>query len=394
MLELLSRAVAEVQELDVDAMSNAELSGSVVELQRLRSQLEAADARLTSAWDARRCWQDDGARNGAAWLRSKGRMASASAGRRLRMARAVRCMPTVEKAWAAGEISSDHVHTLVRARRPETEQCFARDEKVLVDLARDPTLRFADFETAVQYWLQGADPDGTERCAAEQHGRRRMHLSQSLGGWWYGEFGLDPVSGAIVNETLEQIYEELFREDWAEAKARVGEKVTATDLSRSATQRLADAQVEMAIRARTAPADGRRPAPLFTVLVGYETFAGRICELASGTVVAPWSLVPWLDEAYIERIVFDGPSRVTDIGQQRCFTGALRRAIEVRDRICYHPTCDIPGYRCQVDHVIPSAAGGPTILENGRLACGFHNLLRHRQRGPSSEEEGDPGTPD
>ena len=47
----------------------------------------------------------------------------------------------------------------------------------------------------------------------------------------------------------------------------------------------ADALVEMAIRSRTVPADGRRPEPLFSVFVGFETFAGRICELANGTVV-------------------------------------------------------------------------------------------------------------
>jgi len=47
----------------------------------------------------------------------------------------------------------------------------------------------------------------------------------------------------------------------------------------------------MARRSGTAPADGRRPEPLFTVLVGYEAFT-RICELANRTVVSPGSLIP------------------------------------------------------------------------------------------------------
>ena len=58
----------------------------------------------------------------------------------------------------------------------------------------------------------------------------------------------------------------------------------------------------------------KSPQPLFTVLVGYETFGGRICELASGTV----------------------------------------------------------------DHVRPWAEGGPTAEHNGRAACGYHNRLRRR----------------
>ena len=34
----------------------------------------------------------------------------------------------------------------------------------------------------------------------------------------------------------------------------------------------------------TAPADGKRPAPLVTVMVDVDTFTGRVCELAAGTV--------------------------------------------------------------------------------------------------------------
>ncbi len=59
--------------------------------------------------------------------------------------------------------------------------------------------------------------------------------------------------------------------------------------------------------------------PLITVLVGYETFAGSICELADGTVIPPSSVLTLLDEADIERIVFDGPSRVIDLGQRTRF---------------------------------------------------------------------------
>src|SRR4029453_10563823 len=112
-------------------------------------------------------------------------------------------------------------------------------------------------------------------------------------------------------------------------------------LDRTPAQRRADALIEMAIRARTAPKDGRRPAPLFSVLVGYETFAGPVLEMFNRTVVTPGTACRWLTEAYVERIVFDTPSRVIDVGaERRFFRGALRRAIEVRDRRCFHPSCD------------------------------------------------------
>lgn len=78
----------------------------------------------------------------------------------------------------------------------------------------------------------------------------------------------------------------------------------------------------------------------------------------------------------VERIVFDGPSRVIDVGvRTRVFTGGLRRAVEVRDRHCAFPGCEIPE-QCQVDHIIEWANGGPTSQENGRLLCPAHNRQR------------------
>jgi HNH endonuclease len=132
----------------------------------------------------------------------------------------------------------------------------------------------------------------------------------------------------------------------------------------------------MARRAVTAPADGKRPVPLVSVLVGYETFKGRICELADGTVVAPGTVASLLDEALIERVVFDGPSRVIDLGGARRFTGAVRRVLEVRDRGCGHGSCDLPTERCQGDHVQPWSQGGQTNPDNGQLRCGYHNRWR------------------
>ena len=141
--------------------------------------------------------------------------------------------------------------------------------------------------------------------------------------------------------------------------------------------------VEMARRAGAVPAGARMPEPLFTVLVGYETFAGRICELAGASPVTPGSLVPWLERAQVERVVFDGPDRIKNVGvRRRLFTGATRRAVEVRDCECFDDFCDLPAEECEIDHVQPWAAGGATTDDNGRPACGYHDRRRHPRRGP------------
>jgi 5-methylcytosine-specific restriction endonuclease McrA len=76
---------------------------------------------------------------------------------------------------------------------------------------------------------------------------------------------------------------------------------------------------------------------------------------------------------------------VVSVSHRRRFTGALRRAIEVRDRHCAHPSgCEVPAHLCDVDHIVPWSQGGATSQENGRLLCSTHNrlahLVRHRRR--------------
>jgi len=375
-------AIDDLQVVDVGPVSDDELGEALVGLARQRARLEAAEARLTAAWDDRRAWRADGARNGGAWLAWKCRMPPREAHRRVRAARWLGRAPAVEAAWMAGEVGEAHVATMAKACTARTEAAFARDEELLLGSARE--LPFGDFAKVVGYWSQHADPDGAEEAAGRRCDRRRFHLSQTLDGIWLGDLVLDPLGGAAVAETLRLIESELFAADWREARQRVGDAAGLADLARTAGQRRADALVEMAARARTAPAGGRRPAPLFTVLVGYETFAGPVCELANRQVVAPGALGRWIDGADVERVVFDGPSRVVDVGAHtRFFVGGTRRAVEVRDRTCYHPGCDRT-VDLQVDHVQPWSAGGTTTQANGRLACSYHNRLRNE--GPAGDE--------
>jgi hypothetical protein len=334
--------------------------------------------RATAAFDAGGEWASDGARTAAAWVAGRCKLSSSSARRRVRLGRALRHLPATEAAWLAGAVGEAQVSALARARTPATEEAMARDEEMLVGEAE--RLRFESFARVLAYWSQVADPDGVEADAERERDSRRVHLSQSFGRSWFLDGLLDPISGAVVDNALRRIEQEVFDADWAEARGRLGEVATVADLGRSAAQRRADALVEMARRAGAVPEGARRPEPLFSVVVGYETFAGRMCQLANGTVVSPGSLVPWLDQAWVERVVFDGPSRVVDVGQaRRAFTGATRRAIQLRDQQCFHPLCDEPAERCQVDHVEPWAAGGATVMANGRAACAHHNRDRHRR---------------
>jgi hypothetical protein len=376
-LDVLTEAIDQLMEADPATCADAE---SVERLQRQLARLEAFAASTAAAFDSSGAWVHDGARTAAAWIATRCRLPRSNARRLVHRGRELRHLPVCAEAWSEGRIGAAHVDAIASLRRESTEEALSRDEELLVQQAQ--SLRFDAFAHAVAYWEQLADPDGSEDSEERRRIQRDVYLANSLNGQWMGKITLDPLSGGIVAGELQRLERALFEADWAEARDALGREPTPSELSRTSAQRRADALVEMATRSRTAPADGRRPAPLFSVLVGYETLHGRICELAQGTVVTPGSLIPWLDRADIERAVF-GPGRRVEVGATtRLFTGATRRAIEVRDRQCTHPYCEGFSSDLQVDHILPFALGGPTTQENGRVLCGFHNRLRNQRPPP------------
>ena len=274
--------------------------------------------------------------------------------------RSRRC-PSPATAAVSGRLSLDQVDLLVRANTTKRRDLFAEHEQVLVD--EIAPLRHREATRVTRYWAQRADAELgiDDTTAAEQHDANTIHLSPTLDDMVDVRGLLDPVSGAIVTTEIDRLTEQIRLTDLRDG------------IERTPAQRRAAALVEMATRSATAPADGRRPRPLFTMLIGEGTLA-NLCELANGTVITPAHLAPFLTDAMLETVLFDGPSTVVSVSRRRTFTGALRRAIEVRDRHCQHPSgCDVPADRCDVDHIVPAARGGPTSQANGRLQCATHN---------------------
>ena len=174
---------------------------------------------------------------------------------------------------------------------------------------------------------------------------------------------LDPLGGEVFKTELDRICQQLRLGDLRDG------------VSRTVTQRRADALVEMAMRSATAPTDALRPRPLLTVTIGIDPF-NHLCQTATGTVIAPGLLIPYLSDADIERIVYDPPARRFEASRKRSFTGAMRRIIEIRDEHCQHPSgCDEPAGRCDIDHITPHSHGGITCLCQGELECLYHNRI-------------------
>ncbi len=370
-----------------DAFSYSD-QASIVALERGRASYECALAQAVASFAEGGEWAAAGAQSAPAWISSTCHLPLAEARRQLRRGRALPAMPVVAEAFAAGDIAPAHVDVLVKAATAVAHadpSAFARCEAALVEAASD--LSFVPFANAVAYFTQMADPDGAEEADMARRARRDVYVVESVGGMYHLGGNLDPISGAIVAGEFDRIEQLLFEADWAAATEALGRDPRAHELPRSPAQRRADALVEMAVRSRGAKAGDRRPEPLFSVLVGYEALFGRISRIEGGPIVTPGALVPWLEGADFERIVFAPGVRIECSKKARFFTGATRRAIQIRDQCCTHPYCDVPAARCQIDHIIPYAKGGETIQENGQAHCGFHNRLRNHGP-PGSGGEG------
>ena len=192
-------------------------------------------------------------------------------------------------------------------------------------------MRWADFTKACGYWLRHARRDKDPDPDKPDRDHRKVSLHDGLRGTGLLSGELTPTAKAEVRSELDRLERRLFEAEWAAAKAVHGEVVSVAHLARTPAQRRHDALAEMARRSATAPADGKRPKPLLTVLVGEDAFR-NVLEVADGTLISPATAADLLDEAVIETMLFDSPSRVLDLGHQRSFVGAARRAVEVVQR--------------------------------------------------------------
>jgi hypothetical protein len=373
----LREAIDELIDMDPSLRcGREEVAFMECELQRLQYAMSTSVADFDQ-WGA---FLVDGAKTATAWIDTISHLPKNEAKAQLRRGRALSGLPVAAAAWRAGEIGAAQLDALIRVKSPVTEEALARDEGLLVDYAR--TMKFAPFRNALAYWEQLADQDGTDEAAMTRAARRDVYLVPGTGGF-FGRMQFDLIEGAIVAKELERLEAELFDADWAEAQEELGRDPLPHELARTPAQRRADAMVEMATRSgSTRGSEGRRPEPLFTVVIDYPTLFGRISQLESGPVVPPGSLLRWMDTATFERIVFSPRKRAECSVTARFFTGATRRAIEVRDLECCHEFCDIPADQCQMDHIVPHSQGGLTIQENGQVLCGRHNRERYERPPP------------
>ncbi|HSK07570.1 MAG TPA: DUF222 domain-containing protein [Acidimicrobiia bacterium] len=143
--------------------------------------------------------------------------------------------------------------------------------------------------------------------------------------------------------------------------------------TRSTPTRRADILLEML--------EGSSQRPSISVLVSAETLIDGIpgvSETSSGAYLTVDEVIRISCDASLTRVVFGPDSRPLDVGRtKRLVTPAQRLAVMARDLRCVFPTCDRPERWCDVHHLIPWRADGPTAIDNLVLLCRHHHTLVH-----------------
>ena len=156
---------------------------------------------------------------------------------------------------------------------------------------------------------------------------------------------------------------------------------TEVDL-REASQRDADALVELAQRALTEGAlpteGGQRPQVVVTVSLPVLQRRIGMGSLALGGPINADIARRIACDAEIIPVVLGSRGEPLDVGRaSRTVPTAIRRAVIVRDGGCAFPGCSVPARWSDIHHVVHWADHGPTSVGNCVALCGRHHRLLH-----------------
>jgi hypothetical protein len=364
--------------LDPDGESDTGLVEVLSGLQRVVQIAEAETMRHLRVAEARNLPSRLGAAHPTPWAAALLKVPRRTVQRLHRLDRALAIAPVIAGAYATGRITGEQAKLMA-----DTVAVLPAGSEPVV-LARGVDLGPDELRVELRDLQEELDPAGTQqrdedaaaRAEERAQARRRLDLSRLDGSNLVHLNGyLDTVTAAPLLTALDALCAP--RND-----ITLGSTGGAADL-RTATQRRHDALCEIGNRAQ---ATGKLPnhggdRPQAVVTVGYQTLVDGLHGLGlldDGTPLTPTACRLMACDARILPVVMDGESQPLDLGRaQRLFTGALRRALNLRDRGCAFPHCDRGIPWTEAHHCTPWYHGGRTELANGVLVCATHHRLLH-----------------
>jgi hypothetical protein len=310
------------------------------------------------------------------WLRGRYRLAIGTARRLVETARAVCTGPGVlRRAVAAGDLHLEQVEAITGTLRqlPLVDRGEAA-ERLVAEAATWDARALARMGAIIVAGVAGDRLDADGIAALERHERReRRHRWLSVraarDGLGYRIDGrLTTEQAAVVTAALDPLCKPQSHDE------------------RTPGQRRADALEEvcrLALSTTELPDNGGdRPQIAVTTDLDVLTRQLGAGRLDTGDRLSPAAVRLLCCDAMLLPAVLGTAGQVLDLGRERrLITGALRRALVLRDGGCAFPHCDRPPRWCQGHHIQGWHDGGTTCLSNAVLLCGFHHREIHSPGG-------------
>jgi hypothetical protein len=332
------------------------------ELASLASRIAAAESRfcaLLAEVDRRGLWALAGASSCAAWLSWRCGLTAGAARERVRVANALRALPLLGSAFAAGRLSFSQVRALTRVATPESEGIWVE-------------------------WAGHTPASQIERvCTARRRVRR---LNQPDADRRTEEVARTDVVMSTDEDGMVTIRARLHPEDAHLVVAALQARVMADPCDEPIGERRAEALVDMA---RSGLVAGSRQVEDTPGVNAYELLVHLDAASLDGDTAGCAAIDggPLLSTATAQRLACDtavaplrmGAGQPLDVGRsRRTIPPAIRRAVTARDRHCTFPGCGrTRGLQCH--HVVFWGNGGVTAVQNLVLVCRRHHRAVHEE---------------
>jgi hypothetical protein len=344
-----------------DSMPDGEVEEGLRGLECLARRVDARRAELIAVADDRGIPAKRGFGSTTAWLMALSGEPAAVCRSRVGVATALEEMPETRKAFASGEVSESRVRLLAQAQAVAPEQFAADEAKLVAEAAAVPSPRLPQ---VLLVWRRETDPEGAEADAERLHGLRALHISPAWSGMVHLNGDLDPEGGGVVLAAIRSL---------AEPAA-----LDPAD-TRPPAQRQADALTEICHRYLNGDPGKGSGRPHLAITIPWNTLkqGAGVVDTEAGPISAETARRIACD-ATLSRVITSPDGIPVAAGEaRRVIPPALRRALELRDKTCTHPGCDVPARWCDAHHLVHWADGGKTVLANLRLLCRTHHREEH-----------------
>ncbi|MFZ1161055.1 MAG: HNH endonuclease signature motif containing protein [Mycobacterium sp.] len=288
-------------------------------------------------------------------------------------ARAMRLrLPRVGALLVAGDIDYRTFQTIVYRTDLIT------DTRVLAAVDAELALKVARWMGITQGRLGGQVDRIVTRADQDAVRRRRERRGDREVSFWGNADGLTEMFGRLITTDAHAI----------DARLDALAATVCVDDPRTRNQRRADALGALAVGADQlgcrcgqgdcAAAASPAPSPVIVHVIANEATLDGTGHMP-GSMIGSDALVPAELIAELARSAKLRPlTHPADLPPESGYTPSrtLTDFVRCRDLTCRFPGCDQPATRCDIDHTVPYADGGPTHASNLKALCRHHHLLK------------------